>query len=170
MLLCGYCMLLSLRLSCVHLHASLYLCSHWMTVMDNLGEKLYSSSSNHAFPCLVIFYPLTHWESVECGSRWLYCPLARPGKDLGCSTLQVIRSNAGWPIAKSKEGCLQFLSQLFFNLELWRWETLSASICTGWCSPSLPFWWLLTFREAEREQERDTRGMWQKQRQCLSTI
>lgn len=45
----------------VHLHASLYLYSHWMTVMDNLGEKP-CNSSNHAFPGPLINSPVTHWE------------------------------------------------------------------------------------------------------------
>lgn len=34
----------------MHFHVLLFLCSLLMIVMDNLGEKLYCSSSNHAFP------------------------------------------------------------------------------------------------------------------------
>lgn len=88
--------------NCVHLYASLCLCSHWITVTDNLGEKPYCSSSNHAFSWhsnQLPFDPLGIW---WVQSRWLYWSLVRPSWDLGCSLLQVMRSNTGWPICQGQ--------------------------------------------------------------------
>lgn len=70
----------ALEAQCVRFHASLYLCSHWMTVMDNLREKPCCSSSNPAFPGLLMNSLLTHWESAECRSWWLHWPLVRRSK------------------------------------------------------------------------------------------
>lgn len=127
----------------------------WWTITEQSPR---GSSSNHGFPGLLISSSLTHWDSGQHSLDDCTDLRKGPPEIWVCSRRRSRGQAKSDPMSRAEMTVLScFFSQLFLTLNHWC-ETNTCIEFEYLCRAKRLMLWLLTFREAERKQNRHTGG------------